>query len=68
VALSDTRAKLDQVRRNLPDDAEEPRIFKADPSQLPVLELAFSSDSMDERTLREWVEYDLSPRFLGIRA
>ena len=66
IALQDTRAKLDQVRNLLPDDADEPKIFKADPSQLPITEIAVFSKARDERELRQWVENDISNYFLGI--
>ena len=66
VALADTRAKLDLARNQLPPDADEPKIFKADPSQLPIVEIAMSSNIRDERSLRDWAENDLSNYFLGI--
>lgn len=66
VALADTRAKLDLVRNQLPPDADEPKIYKADPSQLPILDMALSSETKDERALRDWAENDLSNYFLGI--
>jgi len=66
VALADTRAKLDLIRNNLPLDADEPKIYKADPSILPILEVALSSQTKDERALRDWAENDLSNYFLGI--
>ncbi|MBU1044954.1 MAG: efflux RND transporter permease subunit [Candidatus Omnitrophica bacterium] len=66
VALADTRAKLDLVRNELPLEADEPKIYKADPSQLPILDVALSSEILDERALRDWAENDLSNYFLGI--
>ncbi|MCM8831173.1 MAG: efflux RND transporter permease subunit [Candidatus Omnitrophica bacterium] len=66
VALADTRAKLDLVRNQLPPDADEPKIYKADPSQLPILDIALYSQTKDERILRDWAENDLSNYFLGI--
>ncbi|MFW5887603.1 MAG: efflux RND transporter permease subunit, partial [Bacteriovoracia bacterium] len=66
VALADTRAKLDLVRNQLPKDIEEPKIYKADPSMLPIIEIVFFSKQMDERNLRDWVENHLSNHFLGI--
>ncbi len=66
IALQDTRAKLDLVRNLLPLDADEPKIFKADPSQLPIVEIAVFSSVKDERELRQWVENDVSNYFLGI--
>ncbi|MDD5069814.1 MAG: efflux RND transporter permease subunit [Candidatus Omnitrophica bacterium] len=66
VALADTRAKLDLARNELPTEADEPKIYKADPSQLPIIDIALSSETKDERTLRDWAENDLSNYFLGI--
>jgi len=66
VALADTRAKLDLVRNDLPPDADEPKIYKADPSQLPIIDIALSSDTKNERDLRDWAENDLSDYYLGI--
>ncbi len=66
VALADTRAKLDLVRNELPPDADEPKIYKADPSQLPIIDIALFSKTKDERELRDWAENDLSDYFLGI--
>jgi len=66
VALQDTRAKLDLIRRDMPPDADEPKIYKADPSQLPILDLAVYSSKWDERRLRTWAENDLSNYFLGV--
>ncbi|MDD5757287.1 MAG: efflux RND transporter permease subunit, partial [bacterium] len=66
VALADTRAKLDLVRNSLPPDADEPKIYKADPAALPILEIAVSSETTDERVLRDWAENDLTNYFLGI--
>jgi len=66
VALADTRAKLDLVRNQLPEDVDDPKIYKADPSQLPIFDVALSSETKDERALRDWAENDLSNYFLGI--
>ncbi len=43
-AAQDVRAKIDAVRRDLPDDIEPPTVQKFDPSALPILSLALSSD------------------------
>ncbi|MFA5795240.1 MAG: efflux RND transporter permease subunit [Candidatus Brocadiia bacterium] len=66
IALQDTRAKLDLIKKELPKDADEPKIFKADPSNLPIVDVAVFSETRDERYLRQWVENDLSNYFLGI--
>ncbi len=38
-AANDLRAALERVRRRLPDGAENPVIFKFDPSQFPILQM-----------------------------
>jgi multidrug efflux pump subunit AcrB len=66
VAYQDVLAKMQLVRQQLPADAGEPQIFKADPSQLPVMDLAVSSMSMTPVQLRTWVEQELQDRFLAV--
>ncbi|MEE8638200.1 MAG: efflux RND transporter permease subunit, partial [Candidatus Margulisiibacteriota bacterium] len=66
VALNDVRARLDRIR-NLPDDAFDPEVRKADPSQAPVIDLALSSDRRDEVKLRTWAENEFSELFMGIQ-
>ena len=66
VALADTRAKLDLARNALPADIDEPKIFKADPSQLPIIDMAFFSETKDTGMLRDWAENNLAGYFLGI--
>lgn len=56
VAYQDVLAKMGQVRKKLPKDADEPLILKADPSQLPVMDLIVTSDMWDLVRLRTWVE------------
>ncbi|MEO1004875.1 MAG: efflux RND transporter permease subunit, partial [Cyanobacteria bacterium J06638_38] len=59
-ALNDATAAYNRVRDSLPDDAEEPRLFKLDPSQLPIYELALTSQSLDPLQLRVFAEEELS--------
>ena len=66
VAYQDVLAKMGLVRKQLPADAEEPMVFKADPSQLPVVDLAISSSSMDQVALRTWVENSLQDHFTTV--
>ena len=66
VAYQDVLAKLGTVRKNLPKDADEPYVFKADPSQLPVIDMAVSSTQMDTTKLRAWVEHYLQDEFATI--
>ncbi len=66
VAYQDVTAKMGLIRKKLPRDAEEPIIIKADPSQLPVMELMVVSDRHDLVKLRTWVENDLQKRFSAV--
>jgi len=66
VAFQDVLSKLGQVRKNLPRDAEEPLVFKADPSQLPVMDMLITSDQMDLTKLRTYVENELQDHFTAI--
>ena len=56
VAHQDVLAAVARARRDLPSDIEEPMVFKADPSQLPVMQLAVSSDQWDLVKLRDWTD------------
>lgn len=64
-ALNDTTATFNRARNRLPDNIETPRLFKVDPSQLPVYELALTSPSLSGVELRVLAEEDLS-RELGV--
>ncbi|MGD1918251.1 MAG: efflux RND transporter permease subunit, partial [Pleurocapsa sp.] len=59
-ALNDTTAAYNQVRDSLPDEAEEPRLFKLDPTQLPIYEMALTSPSLEPQQLRVFAEEELS--------
>ena len=59
-ALNDASASLNRVRNNLPDAIETPRLFKFDPSQLPVYEFALTSPSLDSLDLRVFAEEELA--------
>jgi multidrug efflux pump subunit AcrB len=41
IAYQDVLAALNRTSRNLPQDADPPVVFKADPSQLPVAQISF---------------------------
>jgi hydrophobe/amphiphile efflux-1 (HAE1) family protein len=66
-ALNDATAAFNRARGNLPDTLEQPRIFKADPSQLPVYELAVTRDatSAQPQDLRVFADEELG-RELGV--
>jgi multidrug efflux pump subunit AcrB len=64
-ALNDATAALNQARGRLPDTVEQPTLFKADPSQSPIYELALRSPSLEEVDLRVFAEEELV-RELGV--
>jgi len=66
IAYQDTLAKMGLVKKQLPKDASEPMIFKADPSQLPVIDLLITSEKLDSVKLRTWVENYLQQQFTGV--
>lgn len=59
-ALNDVTATYNRGRNRLPDDIEDARIFKFDPSQLPVYELALTSPSLTQLELRIFADDELS--------
>ncbi|MBA2749520.1 MAG: efflux RND transporter permease subunit, partial [Tatlockia sp.] len=59
-ALNDATAAFNRARGNLPDTVEEPRVFKFDPSQLPVYELALTSTSLQGKDLRIFADEELA--------
>ncbi len=49
-AQQDVRAKIDQIREELPTDIETPLVLRFDPQELPIVSLALRSET---RSLRE---------------
>jgi len=66
VAFQDVLAALTRAGQDLPEDIEPPFVFKADPSQLPVMQLAVSSPSWSPVQLRDWADNWLQERILGV--
>ncbi|HEX2189893.1 MAG TPA: efflux RND transporter permease subunit [Longimicrobiaceae bacterium] len=66
VALQDAAKNLERARSRLPEEADPPNIFKFDPSQIPVYEVAFSSPTRNLIDLRDWVDQRLRPQLLTI--
>ncbi|MBD2211067.1 efflux RND transporter permease subunit [Nostoc linckia FACHB-104] len=64
-ALNDATAAFNRGRGQLPDTIEAPRLFKVDPSQLPIYELALTSSSLAGKDLRVFADEELS-RELGV--
>lgn len=67
VAYQDVVAKMGLATRKLPTDIDPPIMFKADPSQLPVVQLIIQSDGRDVVKLRTWVENILQDQFLAVK-
>lgn len=65
VAYQDTLAAFARSQKDLPADIEPPVIIKADPSQLPIVQIAFESDRMSPTQLRTWVDNWLTDRLLA---
>jgi len=59
-ALNDVTATYNRGRSRLPDNIEDARIFKFDPSQLPVYEFALTSPSLSPLELRVFAEEELN--------
>ena len=59
-ALNDATAAFNRSRGNLPDTLEQPRLFKFDPSQLPVYELAIASSALNPAELRVFADRELA--------
>ncbi|MGV8079961.1 MAG: efflux RND transporter permease subunit [Syntrophales bacterium] len=65
-AYQDALAAMARVARKLPKDIDPPIVFKADPSQLPVIQLTVSSDQLDLVKLRTWVDKWLQNQIISV--
>ena len=59
-ALNDATATFNRARNQLPETLETPRLFKFDPSQLPVYEFALTSGTLSGPALRLFGEEELA--------
>lgn len=66
VCYQDVLAAMARVSRELPKDIDPPVVIKADPSQLPVVQLTISSDLWDLTKLRTWVEEWLQNQMIAV--
>jgi HAE1 family hydrophobic/amphiphilic exporter-1 len=62
-ATDEVRTRLDRIRNRLPEDAENPTIFKFDSNILPVMQLGVEGGDLDPVTLREVAQNEIAPRF-----
>lgn len=58
-SAADVREKLDRAKRDLPEEAEDPVIEKADPADRPVVQLAMTSKTGDMRRLRSLADNEV---------
>jgi hydrophobe/amphiphile efflux-1 (HAE1) family protein len=65
VAYQDALGAMARVARQLPRDIDPPLVFKADPSQLPVVQLTVRSDQWDLVQLRTWADNWLQDQLLA---
>ena len=61
-ATDEVRTRIDRIRNRLPEDADNPTIFKFDSTILPVMQIGVEGD-FDPVTLREVAQNELAPRF-----
>ncbi|MGS4947072.1 efflux RND transporter permease subunit [Meridianimarinicoccus sp. RP-17] len=66
VAATDTRDAVARISNNLPDDAEQPRIVKADADAQAILRIAVTSPSRSPQDLTQLVEDRISDRLISI--
>jgi len=59
-ALNDTTAALNRATNRLPENIDTPRVFKYEPSQLPIYEVALTSETKDILPLRVFAEEELA--------
>ncbi|MEL7142201.1 MAG: efflux RND transporter permease subunit [Cyanobacteria bacterium J06573_11] len=59
-ALNDATATLNRSLDQLPETVGQPRLFKFDPSQLPIYEMALTSPSLQGVDLRVFAEQELA--------
>lgn len=67
IAYQDVLAKMGLVKKDLPKAILEPVIFKADISQLPVMDILVSSDNLNLTQVRTWVENEFQEEFVSIK-
>ncbi len=66
VAFQDVQAAMARAARRLPPDMDAPVVIKADPQQLPVVQLTVQSAQWDLVQIRDWSENWLLDRVLAV--
>ncbi len=60
-AMNDVRSTIERVKGQLPDEADDPVVFRFDINSFPILQLSLSGD-LSEPQLRQLSERQLEPR------
>lgn len=63
IATNDVRDKLEMVKQYLPDEAENPTIFKFDPSMMPIVTIAVTGSNRTTEELYKLADDIIAPRF-----
>jgi HAE1 family hydrophobic/amphiphilic exporter-1 len=66
VAASDMRDAVSRIQGRLPDEADDPRVVKADTDGDAIMRLSATSDTVDIDTLTALVEDDISDRIAAV--
>jgi len=66
VAYQDALAAMARVARELPKDIDPPVIIKADPSQLPIVQMTVTSDLWNLVKIRTWTDEWLQDQLLAV--
>ncbi|MHB0954115.1 MAG: efflux RND transporter permease subunit [Allorhizobium sp.] len=66
VASTDVRDAIGRVTNQLPDDADEPRIVKADSDSSPIMRLAVTSDRLSLEDLTLLVDNEIADRLAAV--
>jgi hydrophobic/amphiphilic exporter-1 (mainly G- bacteria), HAE1 family len=66
IAATDLKDAIDRISRDLPDDAEDPRVVKADDNAQAVMRLAVTSDSMSVQDMTILVEDEIADRIAAV--
>ncbi|MBB4063582.1 efflux RND transporter permease subunit [Gellertiella hungarica] len=67
VASTDVRNALSRAAGQLPEEAEEPQVVKADADSQPVMRLAITSDTLGMDDLTQLVEDEISDRLAAVQ-
>ena len=65
-AAQEVRDRVSQVQGVLPENADDPRILRFDPTETPILSIGLSSETLGAGTLTKLAEDEISTRISNI--